>query len=65
MRKSVLPFRPEIKEVQGHRKPTQQEIKFGQGATHYKIFPVALWKDKKGMPKCWIICPEDGLRYYR
>jgi len=65
MRKSRLPFRSDVKEVQAHRKPTPSEIKFGEGATHYKTFPVEIWKDKKGLSKCWIVCPDDGLRYYR
>jgi hypothetical protein len=65
MRKSTIPFRADVTEVQAHRKPTPAEIKFGYGATHYKTFPVELWKDKKGLRKCWIVCPDDGLRYYR
>ena len=65
MRKSTLPFRHDVTEVQAYRKPTQSEVKFGEGATHYKTFPVALWKNKQGMPKCWIVCPDDKLRYYR
>lgn len=60
-----LPFREDVKIITAHRKPTQSEIKFGEGATHYKDFPVELWKDKNGLPKTWIKCPYDGLRYYR
>ena len=48
-----------------YRKPTQWEIKFGEGATHYKDFEtVFCWNDNKDMPKRWLICPIDGLRYY-
>ena len=48
-----------------HRKPTQGEIKFGEGATHYKDFETCFcWNDKTDMPKRWLICPIDGLRYY-
>ena len=48
-----------------HRKPTQSEIKFGEGATHYKDFETCFcWNDKTDMPKRWLVCPYDGLRYY-
>lgn len=60
-----LPFRPDVVEITAHRNPTPGEIKFGYGATHYKTFPVELWKKPSGQPKKWIVCPEDGLRYYR
>lgn len=60
-----LPIRPEVTEVIGHRGPTPSEIRFGHGATHYKTFPADLWKKKDGTPKKFIVCPHDGLRYYR
>lgn len=63
--KSQLPFRNDISTITAHRKPTQYEIKLGEGAIHYKDFPVELWIDKNGLSKCWIKCPEDDLRYYR
>ncbi len=48
-----------------HRKPTAYEIKFGEGATHYKEFDACFcWNDKTDKPKKWLICPIDGLRYY-
>jgi len=48
-----------------HRKPTKGEIKFGEGATHYKDFETCFcWNDLKDCPKRWLICPIDGLRYY-
>ena len=48
-----------------HRKPTEYEIKFGEGATHYKDFETCFcWNDKTDMPKRWLVCPIDGLRYY-
>lgn len=65
MKKSSLPFRADVKTIEAHRTPTMSEIKFGEGSTHYKTFPVELWADKNGLPKCWIKCTEDGLRYYR
>jgi hypothetical protein len=60
-----LPFRDDVKIITAHRQPTPGEIRFGEGATHYKDFSVELWKDKDGLPKRWIKCIEDGLRYYR
>lgn len=65
MRKSEIPFRRDIKTIEAHRPPTEHECVYGNGATHYKTFPVELWIDKNGLPKCWIKCPVDGLRYYR
>ena len=48
-----------------HRKPTKGEIKFGEGATHYKDFETCFcWNDNTDMPKRWLVCPYDGLRYY-
>ena len=29
--------------ITAHRSPTQSEIRFGHGATHYKDFPRSLW----------------------
>lgn len=60
-----LPFRDDVTEVTAHRKPTRSEIEFGYGATHYRTFPVDLWKHKNGKPKKWIKAKDDGLRYYR
>ena len=35
-----------------HRKPTAYEIKFGEGATHYKDFDTCFcWNDKTDKPK--------------
>jgi hypothetical protein len=48
-----------------HRNPTKYEIKFGEGAIHYKEFTLdECWNDKKDDFKRWLICPVDGLRYY-
>lgn len=47
------------------RNPTPSEIRFGNGATHYKDMPIELWKRKDGSLKFWTVCPNDGLRYYR
>ena len=61
---NFLPFRDDVKEITAHRNPTAYEISFGYGATHYRTFPVELWKGKNGKPKRYIKA-DDGLRYYR
>lgn len=48
-----------------HRKPTRGEIKFGEGATHYKDFEAQNCMTRFNRLKQWLICPHDGLRYYR
>lgn len=48
-----------------HREPTQSEIAFGYGATHYLDIPGSICLKKDGLPKKWLINPVDGLRYYR
>lgn len=53
------------KEFEYHRGPTPGEIKFGEGATHYKSFPINLVLKSIYKFKRWIKCPQDGLRYYR
>jgi len=49
-----------------HRPPTKGEIKFGEGATHYRDFPLSIIGLKKGKAswKNWFKAPDDGLRYY-
>lgn len=47
------------------RKPTESEIKFGHGATHYKDFKVKDCKKKDGTIKKRLKCPIDGLTYTR
>jgi hypothetical protein len=46
-----------------HRPPTDSEIKFGHGATHYRDFELKDVIDKKGNKKKWFVA-DDGLRYY-
>ncbi len=55
----------DTKMVTYHRNPTAGEIRFGEGATHYKDFalPFCRWLD--GSFKQWLVCPLDGLRYYK
>lgn len=49
--------------IQYHRNPTDAEIKFGEGATHYIDVPVKECMNDKGKPKKWLVI--NGLRYYR
>lgn len=53
-------------EIECHRPPTKGEIKFGEGATHYRQFPLSIIGLKKGkaMWKEWFVAPDDKLRYY-
>ena len=53
------------KPVTYHRNPTKSEIRFGYGATHYKDFILGDVVNPNGSLKKWIVCPNDGLRYYR
>jgi len=48
-----------------HRKPTESELKFGEGSTHYRSFTLAqIGITKSGNLKKWVLA-DDGLRYYR
>lgn len=51
--------------VTGWRQPTKAEIRFGEGAIHYKDFTREQWEKPNGSLKRWIKCPVDGLRYNR
>ena len=51
--------------ITGHRQPTAAEVRFGHGAIHYKDFDRELWLKPDGTLKKWVVCPFDGLRYYR
>ena len=51
--------------IEGHRNPTPSEIRFGEGATHYKTMPLDQWLKPDGTLKYWTVCPFDGLRYFR
>ena len=52
-----------------HREPTRGEIRFGEGATHYRDFPADEVTKRRVGPlvflKKWTVCKDDGLRYYR
>jgi len=46
------------------RNPTEYEIKFGEGAIHYRDFTLAeIGVNKKGWIKSWFRSKDDGLRY--
>lgn len=48
-----------------HRNPTPYEIRFGEGAVHYKDFDRELLVKRDGTLKAWVVCPHAALRYYR
>lgn len=61
----TLPVRPDVTEAEYHRPPTQAEIRFGHGATHYRTFPIEeCTKGETRVLKAWFVA-DDGLRYYR
>ena len=65
MRKAGLPIREGVEFVTRHRKPTPAEIRFGEGATHYRDFPVSeVCFPGTRIAKAWFVA-DDGLRYYR
>ena len=62
---SCLPVRAGITEVTYRRKPTKGELKFGEGATHYRSFPLEeVLRPGTRCLKRWFIA-NDGLRYTR
>ena len=50
--------------IEYHRKPTEYELFFGEGATHYRCFLIGDVVDSEGNLKKWIKTSGDGLRYY-
>lgn len=46
-----------------HRPPTAWEIRFGEGATHYRDFPLLEIVKPDGSMKVWFVA-DDRLRYY-
>lgn len=61
-----LPVRDDVETLTYHRKPTQSEIRFGYGATHYADFTIEeCCFEGTRIPKSWFVSPYDGLRYYR
>jgi hypothetical protein len=65
-KRTGLPVRDDVKEVEYHREPTKGEVKFGHGAIHYRTFPVeeCCWPGTRIL-KRWFKAKDDGLRYYR
>lgn len=61
----LVDFVSSDRRITAHRQPTNKELNFGHGAIHYKDFPRDLWERKDKTLKKWIVCPIDGLRYYR
>jgi hypothetical protein len=60
-----LPVRDDVTECEYHRNPTEYEIKFGEGATHYRNFTVKeCCFTSTRIKKQWFIASDDGLRYY-
>ena len=59
-----------VPHVTYHRNPTRAEIKFGEGATHYRDFPLEEVVNRKKntvngvlVLMKWFVA-DDGLRYY-
>lgn len=66
MYKSNMPVREDVTEATYHRPPTEFEIRFGYGATHYRTFPLDECCHKgTRVLKAWFVASDDGLRYYR
>lgn len=60
-----LPVRDDVTECEYHRPPTEGEIRFGHGATHYRTFPVEeCCHPGTRIKKKWFVAKDDGLRYY-
>lgn len=59
-----LPLRNDVTMVSYHRQPTSSEIRFGEGAIHYRDFtPDECCHAGTRIPKQWFIA-DDGLRYH-
>lgn len=60
-----LPIRDDVETVTYHRPPTASEVRFGEGATHYRDFDAAdACHPGTRVLKKWFVA-DDGLRYYR
>lgn len=57
--------RPDVKTIMAWRQPTAYELKFGEGALHYRVFDISDWLKPDGTLKQWIKWHFDGCRYYR
>jgi hypothetical protein len=62
------PYQCELGEIVCHRSPTQAEINFGHGATHYRTFEIAETPElfrADGTMKSRFKASDDGLYYTR
>lgn len=60
-----LAVRDDVTECTYHRNPTEGEIRFGVGATHYRTFTVEeCCHPGTRYKKAWFVA-DDGLRYYK
>lgn len=60
-----LPVRDDVTILTYWRQPTAWELKFGEGAIHYREFSVSeCCHAGSRVPKKWFIA-DDGLRYNR
>jgi hypothetical protein len=53
---TALPIRTDVQQITYWRKPTPGELKFREGAIHYRDFTPA---------ECCHVAKDDGLRYHR
>lgn len=61
-----LPVRDDVTEVEYHRSPTKSENLRGEGAVHYRTFPVeACCFPGTRILQRWFVASDDGMRYYR
>ncbi len=59
-----LPLREDVTVVTYRRPPTPYEIRFGEGAIHYRDFtPEECCHEGTRIKKRWFVA-DDGLRYY-
>lgn len=61
----ILTVRDDVESITYHRPPTTGELRFGEGATHYRDFDIedCCYKGTR-IAKRWLVA-SDGLRYYR
>lgn len=65
MHKHNFPVRDDVTECTYHRPPTKAEIRFGEGATHYRTFDIEeCCHAGTRIKKAWFVASDDGLRYY-
>jgi hypothetical protein len=61
----ILQVRDDVESITYHRPPTAAELRFGEGATHYRDFDIdECCHEGTRIAKRWLVA-SDGLRYYR